>query len=936
MRRLAHLVKGLGALVVLVGVVGAIPWALWHFVGWPLPHHVPSATQVSRALNHQGIPDRTLVDALAVLVWITWGVLVASIAVEIPAALAGKHPPRLPVAGVFQPFTGRLVAAVIVACLALAPRAGHQGVPSASASVANGARPVATLVLKGTVLADATAPAPANATPTPAPSSPPSAAPTAGSPAPALRSYVVQRGDTLWGIAEQQLGDPLEWQAIYQLNEGRPQPGGVTLTDPHWIDPGWTLLLPTPPGATSAPPAASSVPQPPPAPEPSTVPSPTTEPTTTVPGAVRPDHPASPSPTRSVSPKQAEHPTSPVQLPSGSVVAGSFAAGVLSAVALGRLRRRHAYRYHAPEPGRDLRSAPPRPTLAHLAHAMDAETGGGPDDDDDEEVHREHDAGVDAASSPPLDEVPPFDEILTLDDEERWQEPGRLEVGDRQGATVTVAITEFSGAALDGGAVDEVARALLAGALVRAAPGAAEVLLTSELADRLLPGSGQLHRAVRRVASIEEAVRAVEAERIARVRRLDAADVTTATEFRTEHPENPLSLFLVLTDAPPEQSHGRWAALLADVARLDMAVVFLTPTPLATGRLTIDATRTITGAEPTHLAERLGGVRLFGLRGDEAVELLGAVDEANAEGVDEEPPLFDDAAREGEENATGTSVYDSWPQSHIEAAARHAVGGAEQPVMVQVLGHLHIAVAGEPVTTGLRTRARALFVWFLLRPEGASSEEAVEALWPDTPPDRVRRQFWRSFSDLRARLRVPSGDALEVFIKSGEHYRPSVSEIACDLWTFQAALTEATHAEADDEARVALRRAVEVYRADLLLGTDYPWVEPIRQDLHRRALDALLRLAELEDSARRPDAASDLLERAIGIDRYAEEPYRRLMTLQAACGRLDAVSATWQLLQSRLSDLDLDVEDATAGLYRQLMADRAATAASSGGFGGSV
>ena len=43
------------------------------------------------------------------------------------------------------------------------------------------------------------------------------------------------------GLAERELGDPLRWSEIYQLNEGRSQPGGVTLTDPHWIDPGWTL-----------------------------------------------------------------------------------------------------------------------------------------------------------------------------------------------------------------------------------------------------------------------------------------------------------------------------------------------------------------------------------------------------------------------------------------------------------------------------------------------------------------------------------------------------------------------------------------------------------------------------------------------------------------------------------------------------------------------
>jgi DNA-binding SARP family transcriptional activator len=105
-----------------------------------------------------------------------------------------------------------------------------------------------------------------------------------------------------------------------------------------------------------------------------------------------------------------------------------------------------------------------------------------------------------------------------------------------------------------------------------------------------------------------------------------------------------------------------------------------------------------------------------------------------------------------------------------------------------------------------------------------------------------------------------------------------------------------------------------------LTGNAERWVEPVRQDLHRRAVDAHLRLADLEDRSGRPDAAVAVLERIIDLDRYAEEPYRRLMNLHAAHGRLDAVTATWQLLQRRLADLDVDVDEATARLYRTLVA----------------
>ena len=250
----------------------------------------------------------------------------------------------------------------------------------------------------------------------------------------------------------------------------------------------------------------------------------------------------------------------------------------------------------------------------------------------------------------------------------------------------------------------------------------------------------------------------------------------------------------------------------------------------------------------------------------------------------------------------------------------HLADGEDRPIVVEMLGPFRITVLGETVTTGLRGRARALFAWYLLRPEGATIDEIVDALWPNTDPDQVRHQFWRPFGDLRTRLRSTGDDALEVLEKIGEHYRPHPAEITCDLWSFQSALGDAARAGDDETARAALRRAIDAYRGDLLSGIGYPWVEPVRQDLHRRALDAHLRLAELEDHAGHPELAVAVLERVIDLDRYAEEPYRRLMALHAAHGRHDAVTATWQLLQRRLADLDVDVDEATARLYRTLVA----------------
>jgi DNA-binding SARP family transcriptional activator len=220
----------------------------------------------------------------------------------------------------------------------------------------------------------------------------------------------------------------------------------------------------------------------------------------------------------------------------------------------------------------------------------------------------------------------------------------------------------------------------------------------------------------------------------------------------------------------------------------------------------------------------------------------------------------------------------------------------------------------------LRASARELLAYYLVHPDGATLEQAVEAMWPDTELGRERERFWTALGNLRRTLRKATGAAqLKAIERDGVRYRVDLAVFAVDLWRFQQALPASTRAQLSPEVATALAEAGEAYGGVLLDGAPYAWVEVPREDLRRRAVDALARLAELRHAAGDPEGALAALEQAVAADPVAEELYRRIMRLEAALGRPDAVKRTYRLLARRLAGLDVDPDPTTEHLVADLL-----------------
>jgi len=248
-------VAGVVLIVVTTAGVLGIPVLLAQWVGNPFTR-LSSAGSLMDVAFGAVTPD-VVIALIALVVWLAWAVFTLSLLVELAQALPGvRLPPitglgwsRRGASGLLTLITVLLAGPVGAAMAADAPRA-----PAASAPVT--ARTTApTAAATGSVATVAGAGAGAGARPdAPAAASTANVAAArtdAGGPA---RTVTVVAGDTLWGLAEQHLGDATRYRELLGLNVGRVQPGGRHLEADGWLAPGWVLTLPA--DATTAPPAA--------------------------------------------------------------------------------------------------------------------------------------------------------------------------------------------------------------------------------------------------------------------------------------------------------------------------------------------------------------------------------------------------------------------------------------------------------------------------------------------------------------------------------------------------------------------------------------------------------------------------------------------------------------------------------------------------------
>ncbi|WP_328869638.1 hypothetical protein OHT76_05685 [Streptomyces sp. NBC_00287] len=295
------ILRGLLAAATLTTLVCGTPWALIHYVGWPLPRSWPSWSKAEVVLL---APMTTgfMLRMVACALWPVWAAFVVGVSGAVWDEIRALPRPVTPRPGPLGTLAAALVGTIVVALLAQRSEVLHEAKPAVAMSDGP-------FEMQDTIEVD-----------------PP-------------RDGI---HDNLWRIAERSLGEGNRWPELYALNRGVRQPDGDALADPDLIRPGWILRLPShsssppetgPPShrepRTPAPHPSYSWDQATPSPRPDSS-APTTRPSATE------SAPSQPSDESDRGPG--------ITLPSGAFVGIGLASVITAALVVAHRRRRARYR----------------------------------------------------------------------------------------------------------------------------------------------------------------------------------------------------------------------------------------------------------------------------------------------------------------------------------------------------------------------------------------------------------------------------------------------------------------------------------------------------------------------------------------------------------------------------------------------------------------
>lgn len=760
--------------------------------------------------------------------------------------------------------------------------------------------------------------------------------------------YVVRPGDSLWEIAEKHLGSGFRWREIFELNQGRRFPDGRTLTNSRLIHPGWALKLPVMERELARPVEA--------APTPSTDTSYSSTPDASV-------HVES-SPQIETETEEAPTIARPtvIRLPSGGVIAASFASGVLTAQALAALRRRRSRRalsdpddFDEASLVLDLRRQVETPAVGHLQTAA-AEVAALW-----QRVHaslprillaiEEEDRAIFYISQTQNSGlVPPSNKRIGFRSDNgvvraevrrpfapksvRAETPGEsgllIPLGvARNGSAIHVGVHGTGGLSVTGpGAASFATQAILACAADSSCDDL-EIFLIGDLEQ--FRACVHLNH-VRGASSWDESselLHKIQADMLRRARLFAEEDVDNIWDYSARCFEDRIPSVLIVATEPIPAMVGVIEAVASQAAPLGCAFVATgwKPHPLSFA-VEVDSKIVVKSSVP-EVPEKLRPFELGSEQIDQMVEIINSARPPGWDvGVEEispsesSEPTEDSAHTPSPNGSTSGSprrqLTRTLPDEEpVPVPTEIPLSPGQQTLEVRSFGNFSIIKDERLVEKGLRTKARELLALLVAHPQGVTKDRIIELLWPELDAVLAGIEFDRALYNLRNR----TGSGKEHVERIREIYRLNLEHWWTDAAAFESLLSRAGSLAAED-AIETLSQALDLYVAPFCDDCYFSWVELIGDRYRALFVKGSARLANLLMEFKQADEALTALDRAIEVDPINEDLYRRAMAIEGRLGRRKAVSERFNKLQAILQDeLDVDPDEETAELFRKVMSE---------------
>ena len=222
------------------------------------------------------------------------------------------------------------------------------------------------------------------------------------------------------------------------------------------------------------------------------------------------------------------------------------------------------------------------------------------------------------------------------------------------------------------------------------------------------------------------------------------------------------------------------------------------------------------------------------------------------------------------------------------------------PVLtIKLLGGFGLSVGDRDLPSFQSRAASSLFAFLVLQGDRPQTRDLLAGrFWSDLPEDKARKQLTQQIWRIRSVVNDALGDDADILVATNRDIRINLDiEIDSDIDAFVNGLDQLQRRNRGGRRGSSideLSAVIDLYRGDLLAGYYDEWIEPHRNEYHRRYLDAMARLAKMHAQSGDFDAALRCSQALVAAEPLADQWQRDVIRYYALNGQPTAAEQYYQ------------------------------------------